>query len=181
MDDAGATTTKKKEVLEEPLNLCLKDSAEQFSVQGMMMGTSGCFLGGEVGGRGEAHDNGSAGQTRGAGEDEEGEEEEDEDEEDDGVGSMQSAPEIHSALSVIEQINSLRKFIHEKRLSKFYEMYLMQLRVELNEWPRICQSKQPLEWILFSSVKFSFQMNFRFSNSFSPFQVFPVDSLAGWR
>lgn len=40
-------------------------------------------------------------------------------------------PEMDSALSVIEQINSLRKFIHEKRLSKFYELYLMQLRFPL--------------------------------------------------
>lgn len=37
-----------------------------------------------------------------------------------------SSQEMESALSVIEQINSLRKFITEKRWSKFYELYLMQ-------------------------------------------------------
>lgn len=46
------------------------------------------------------------------------------DDNDDGSGA--------TTMSVLEQINSLRQFIHEKRLSKFYEMYLMQLRVAIS-------------------------------------------------
>lgn len=103
---------------EEPLNLCVKDE-QRFATatNGQLLRTMDTKL----------RTNGS--NTTTSGSDGEGDEEDDEDDEDEGSGRVAGAPEMHSALSVIEQINSLRQFIHEKRLSKFYEMYLMQLRV----------------------------------------------------
>lgn len=84
---------------DEPLNLCLKDE-QRFTDSGNEDRLSPGTEGSssDDGGSSTAMLNGTAG------------------------------PEMDSALSVIEQINSLRKFIHEKRLSKFYELYLMQLR-----------------------------------------------------
>lgn len=101
---------------EEPLNLCLKDeqrftdsgNEDRFSSPGLGMG-SNSSCGGDVD---DDHDGVN-------------------DDDDVGMGGSSagrsSGPE--TALSVLEQINSLRKFIHEKRLSEFYEMYLRQLRV----------------------------------------------------
>lgn len=100
---------------EEPLNLCLKDeqrftdsgNEDRFSSPGVVGSNSS----------GEEDDDEYGGERGG----------------DDGSGTMAAPPESDSSttMSVLEQINSLRKFIHEKRLSKFYEMYLMQLRVRV--------------------------------------------------
>lgn len=111
---------------EEPLNLCLKDeqrftdsgNEDRFSSPGVLgSSNSGCC---DDDDDGDDDDEGALRGSTSAG----------------GGGQQEtistmdgSGPEMDSSLSVIEQINSLRKFIHEKRLSKFYEMYLMQLRV----------------------------------------------------
>lgn len=97
---------------EEPLNLCLKDEqrfATDSGNEDRLSATDNCTASDNE----EDDDDEGRGGSGGAL----------------GIDAMAGGPEIHSALSVIEQINSLRKFIHEKRLSKFYEMYLMQLRV----------------------------------------------------
>lgn len=99
---------------EEPLNLCLKDeqrftdsgNEDRFSSPGVLGTTSSNNSSGDEEDEMEAVTSGDCGPSRTGG-----------------------GPDTDSSLSVIEQINSLRKFIHEKRLSKFYEMYLMQLRV----------------------------------------------------
>lgn len=105
---------------EEPLNLCVKDE------QRFATATNGDLSRGVESDRKVRH---SGSNTTTSGSDGEGDEEDEEDDEDESSGRVAGGPEMHSALSVIEQINSLRQFIHEKRLSKFYEMYLMQLRV----------------------------------------------------